>query len=235
VACFLLSLSYVRDLEASFEKRQYELDEVISRFQEASRLVNGAFVDTDIAPQAQGVRQMIGGYLNQLNEAVQQQERAKRDAQPINKLVENFNNLMENLKKQGIRSPKDLDNFERQFRNLRDEAERLRKGRSLEQGGKVLGDIIQIIDGHLEQISGARAQAKGSQKVGQCIEAFNTMMSYYQRNPISNYSQAQEAKRKIRDIQNKVSEARRQNPGPDGSKVLDQLDEALRNVSNQLG
>jgi len=234
-ACFLLSLSYVRDLEASLEMKRYDLDELISRFQEASRLITGAFFDADIAPQAQGLRKMIGGYLDQLNEVVRQQERAKREAQPINKLVENFNNLMENLKKQGIRSPKDLDNFERQFHSIRDEAERLRKGRSLEQGGKVLADIIQIVDGHLGQISGARAQAKGSQKVGECVEAFNTMMSYYQKSPISNYSQAQEAKRKIHDIQSKVSDARRHNPGSDGVQVLDKLDDALRNVLQQLG
>jgi hypothetical protein len=61
------------------------------------------------------------------------------------------------------------------------------------------------------------------------------MMSYYQRNPISNSSQAQDAKRKIRDIQSKVSEARRHNPGSDGIQVLDKLDDALRNVLQQLG
>jgi tetratricopeptide (TPR) repeat protein len=235
VACFLLALSYVRDLEASFEKKQgYDLESVIGKFQEALRIVNGAFVDAGIAPQAQGLRNTIGAYLNQLNEVVREKDRANRDAQPINKVVENFNNLMGNLQKQGIRSPKDLDNYERQFRNIRNDAERLRRAKSQEQGGKILGEVIQAIDSNLKQISDARGQAKGSQKVGECVEAFNAMMSYYQRSPVSNYSQRQEALRKVRDIQNKVSEARRHNPGPDGIKILDQLDNALRTVSQQL-
>jgi microsomal dipeptidase-like Zn-dependent dipeptidase len=163
-----------------------------------------------------------------------QAERSKHDAKPINDLVNNFNSLMDLVGKKGVSSTKDIDGYEKKFRALREDAERMRRGRSAEQGGKILGDLVKAVDSNLRQLGELRQQADCSAMLGGCFEEFNTLMAYYQRKPISNYNQAREAREKFSSILSRVQTAKKAKLGPEADRAIKQLEEALSGIMGQL-
>jgi len=190
--------------------------------------------DPQMRQPAFDLRKTLDRYVEQMREVERQASRAKQEAKPINDLLNDFNNTMEGIQKHGIGSQRDIDNYEKKFKSMRDTAEKLRRGRSADQGGELLGKLIRSIDDNLGQLGQVRKQAGASEMLGVCYKEFNDVMSYYQRKPISNYNQAQEARNKINAIYSKLQAVKSAGLGGEAGRAVQQLEEALLSVLRQL-
>lgn len=231
VLCFLLALAKMRQLEESFEgEKQHDLDEDMQMLQSAYDTVKGAFSDAEIAPQAQGLQKSIRGYLDQFEEIKRQQEQEMQEFRQIQETIDSYNSLMEEIKRHPIDSMGTLNSYERRFKELRVDADRLRRSRKPERGGKVMGDLCDAIDRNLSQLEEIRPQARSGESVGKINEVmkiYNTVMEYYQSNPISNKNELKGAISALTHLKSMVKDAYKSNPDYEGREILDQLSDAI--------
>jgi len=232
---FLAALSTLRAFDAALEaKQQVDFQQELQNLSDASTLAGLAMSDPQMRQPAFDLRKTLDRYVEQMREVERQASRAKQEAKPINDLLNDFNNTMEGIQKHGIGSQRDIDNYEKKFKSMRDTAEKLRRGRSADQGGELLGKLIRSIDDNLGQLGQVRKQAGASEMLGVCYKEFNDVMSYYQRKPISNYNQAQEARNKINAIYSKLQAVKSAGLGGEAGRAVQQLEEALLSVLRQL-
>ncbi len=231
VACFLLALAKMRQLEESFQtEQQHDLDEDMQVLQSAYDTVKGAFADAEIAPQAQGLQKNIRGYLDQFEEVKRQQEREMEEFREIQETIDSYNFLMEEIKQHPIDSLGALNSYEHRFEDLKGRAERLRRSRKPERGGKVMGDLCDAIDRNLSQLEEIRPQASSGEAVGkinEVMKVYNTVMEYYQNNPISSKNELKGAITALTHLKSMVKDAYKSNPDYQGREILDQLSDAI--------
>lgn len=232
---FLVALSTLRAFDAALQAKQpIDFHQELQNLSDASTIAGLAMTDPQMRQPAFDLRKTLDGYIKQMREVESQAARSRQEAKPINDLLNDFNNMMEGIQKHGIGSQRDIDNYEKKFKSMRDTAERLRRGRSADQGGELLGKLIRSIDDNLNQLGQVRKQAAASELLAACYKEFNDVMSYYQRKPISNYNQAQEARNKISAIYSKLQAVKSVGLGGDAGQAVKQLEEALSSVLRQL-
>jgi len=160
--------------------------------------------------------------------------RRERETKPINDLIQDFNTFMEGLSG-GIGSVQDLEKAEKKFRDLRQRAERLQRECAGTEGRDVLRQIISAIDNHLKQLTSLHDEIREGETVSHCVTMFNTLMQYYEKNPIRSFDQLRNARSAMQTLRQQVTEARAKvRQGSRSSQVLNQLEEAIRNVERQL-
>lgn len=231
VVCFLLALALMRQLEQSFEtEKQHDLDHDLGLLQSAYSAVSGAFTDAEIAPQAQGLQKSIRGYLDQFEEIKRQQAREMEEFREIQALIDSYNSLMDEIKRHPIDSLRTLEAYERRFREIRTPADRLRRSRKPERGGKVMGELCEAIDRNLAQLEEIRPQARSSQaveKINEVMKTYNAVMEFYQDHPISTREDLKSAIAMLNHLKSMVKDAYKCNPDYQGREILDQLSDAI--------
>lgn len=139
-------------------------------------------------------------------------------------LFNGFNRAIENKK-----NKPDLD---RAVSDLEQAAQLLQQAGVNPLVAKQCADLLQVVNNYLGQL---RSVKRESSAVNECVTGFTSMMDHFTRNPISNRQELETARSMVKELKSKVAKARTKQPrGSEGWKVLDQVDEALRNVEKQL-
>jgi len=238
--CFLHGLSIFNGFELALQRQDKPLDlnHTIASLGVSADLFMRASTEPAVAQQSRNLRQAALSYLSQLKEVARERARREEEARPVNELIKNFNSLMDSLQNNPIGSVTDLENAERNFRNLRQRCDKLRKNRTKEQGREVLDQIFSAIDRNLEQVDKIRDDVRKNEQVqliNNCVTSLNTMMQYFNSNPIRNLQELEQARNMVNSLSDMVDKARTgERRGSDGSRVLDQLEEVIQNLKRQL-
>lgn len=235
IICYLHGVAIFKGFQQDLEREQVpDLSSAIKTLTLASDMLSSASHEPLVSQQSQGLRRMVDGYREQLRDVERERGQRAQEARPVNELIQQFNDLMESL--QGsISSERDVDRGVEKFRDLRRKAESLRKGLPRGEATEVLDQIIDATDRHTEQLQAIREEARKGALISDSVAMFNAMMTHFQSHPISNKKELEGARTMAKGIRGMVDQARREHPrGTEGSKVLDELDEALHRVEAQL-
>lgn len=238
--CFLHGLSIFKGFELALQRQDKPLDlnRTIASLEVSADLFMRASTEPAVAQQSRNLQQAVLAYQTQLKEVAREHARREEEARPVNELIKDFNSLMDSLQNDPIGSVADLESAERNFRNLRQRCDKLRKNRTKEQGREVLDQIFSAIDRNLEQVDKIRDDVRKNEQVqliNNCVTLFNAMMQHFNTNPIRNLQELEQARNMVNGLSDMVSKARTgERRGSDGSRVLDQLEEAIQNLRRQL-
>jgi len=237
IICYLHGLSIFNGFQQVLERQKgvRNLDSSIKSMETASELLARVSTDPLVGQQSTNLRKLVDNFLSKLHEVARERDREEAEAKPVNELIRDFNALMESAGKSPIASTKDLESAERRFRELRQRGEKVRKNRTKEQGLEVVDQIISAIDRNLNQLNTIRNDVRQNEEVKNCLDSFNAMMQSLNNNPIYNSYDLRQAKDKVNNLDFKVAKARSGlKRGSEGLKILNQLEEAIKNVKRQL-
>jgi tetratricopeptide (TPR) repeat protein len=224
---FLMAMSVYQNLQNAFEtKQQMNLTLELKNTQDAAQWAFAAQVDMQLTAAAMQIRKQLETIATVLQKACN----ARNEAKPVNDLVTRHNSLMEQLDTKGLGSKQNIENYAKQFRQIRDDASKLRRGRSAENGGELLNKVHSAADSTVKQLEAAAKVSDGDALVKDCFDKFNSVMEYYSRNPISDIQEFREAQAKMTAIQKKIAQARRLKVSAGAASALNQLENAIENA-----
>ena len=144
--------------------------------------------------------QFIDSNLQQISKAREQ----AMDYQAVNEVIQKIDRLRQSLEKYGVRSETELNNYEKEFRVIRNEANRLRRLKSSEEAGTVLSNIIQWIDDFLNQGSDIRSQLK----LRGAIEDINAIKSRLDHKTYRSQSELDKDRHELQSIHDNLPETK---------------------------
>ena len=102
--------------------------------------------------------------------------------------------------------------------------------------GKQSTNVRKIVDNHLSQLIDVKREIERQmQQVNDCVSKFNSIMGYLGKNPIRSLDELKAARSVFKDLEGQVARARSgQHENSGGMQVLDQLEEAIKNINKQL-
>ncbi|MCP4263688.1 MAG: tetratricopeptide repeat protein [Planctomycetes bacterium] len=238
--CYLHGLSIFKGFQQAVQRKdkQLDLDRAMTLLETSADLFARAATDPILAQQSQNLRQTVLAYQTQLQEVVRERARREQEAKPVNELIKDFNALMDSLQNSPISTVNALEKAELTFRDLRKRCEKLRRNRTKEQGCELLDQILAAIVRNLEQVDQIRDDLHKNEQVqliNNCVTSFNVMMEHFKNKPIRNMQELEQARNMVNNISDMVHKARAgERRGSEGLRVLDQLEEAIRNSRRQL-
>jgi len=237
IICFLHGLAIFNGFQQAFNKKEElpSIEHSIKSLETASELFACSSTDPVLGEQSANVRKLVDNYHSQLQELARERARREKEAKPVNELVKDYNALMDSLEYGRIGSISELERAESKFRNLHQRADKLCKHRNRDQGRDLLDQIIVAIDRNFKELNAIRGKVRKNQLVTDCVTSFNSMMKYFEINPVRTQSDLKKARGITINIFNKVADARaKHSPGSEAWRVLDKIEEALNNVKRQL-
>ncbi|HEX8070625.1 MAG TPA: tetratricopeptide repeat protein [Pyrinomonadaceae bacterium] len=208
---YLHALAIFRHFQVRLEDQEAALDlaEALNDMKRAQAYVARAVGDPLIADRARALAAAVKNYQEQLLEIERERKRREEAERPVNELLNDYNQTMERLEKNRIGSAKELNDARARFRQLKERAQQVRRGRKPAEGAAVLGQLIEVLDKNLGQLDRMESDVRTQETISECITGFTQMMDYYKRYPISSESDMQRARARVTGLLEKVAQARK--------------------------
>lgn len=233
LVCYLHGLAIFNDFRATMERQDAappDLDQALRSLKLADAVLERAVADPVMGEQGSVLQKVLRGDIQQLQEIKREIERRAKEEKPINDLIQDFNTLMEKLERDRIGNISQLENTARSFRDIKQRAQKLHNKRSKDQAAEILDKLISIVDSYLKQF----AEGRGEILVADCLDNFNNMMEGLNKRPIRTSQDLDRTRTTVSSLQLMLQLARKEKLSSDASRILGQLEDALRTISRQL-